>query len=221
MSPPGATDPSPRLLGLPVGLLLPGRRRLPALRGLPVGRWLPVVRRLFLLVALLALVSVARPAPAQASSGAVTLVPERTEVLEVLRLAVPAEGRACWRRAEAEAWEPWLAQRRGYRGRELYWDPERQEALLIIGWARRADWKRIPQTSLDAVQERFEQAARRCLGAQETPAADRVQPANPFPIVSSGELLHERLSGAGADAAAGTASPAETAAGVELEEPAP
>lgn len=143
-----------------------------------------------LLVLLLALL---QPTPAAASSGAVTLVPEGTEVLEMLRLAVPSEGRSCWRHAEAEAWEPWLAQRQGYRGRELYWDPQRQEALLIIGWARRADWKGIPQSSLDAVQRRFEAAARRCLAAQGTAAADRVPPANPFPVVSSGELLHERL----------------------------
>jgi uncharacterized protein (TIGR03792 family) len=148
-------------------------------------------RQLVLLLVLL--LTLLLPAPVGASSGAVNLVPESTEVLEVLRLRVPSDGRSCWRRAEAEAWEPWLAQRQGYRGRELYWDPQRQEALLIIGWGHRADWKEIPQASLDAVQEQFEAAARRCLAAQGSAAVDRVPPTNPFPIVSSGELLHELL----------------------------
>lgn len=157
-----------------------------------------------LVVLLVLLLTLLLPAPAEASSGAVNLVPESTEVLEVLRLRVPSEGRSCWRRAEAEAWEPWLAQRQGYRGRELYWDPQRQEALLIIGWAHRSDWKGIPQTSLDTVQKHFEAAARRCLGAQGTAAVDRVPPPNPFPIVSNGELLHELLiRGNAGDAALG------------------
>jgi uncharacterized protein (TIGR03792 family) len=147
--------------------------------------------RIVVVIALL--LSLGLPTPAAASSGAITLVPERTDVLEMLRLQVPREARACWRRAELDTWEPWLLEQRGYQGRELFWDPERQEALLLIGWGRRGDWIGIPQASVDAVQERFEQSARRCLSAQGLVVTDRVPPVNPYPILSSGELLHERL----------------------------
>lgn len=163
--------------------------------GVRSGVWaLPMA--LIRLVSLL-LLSLLVCAPVGASSGAVTLVPESTDVLEVLRLRVPSEGRSCWREAEAEAWEPWLGQQRGYRGRELFWDPQRQEALLIIGWAHREDWKRIPEATLDGVQGQFERAAHRCLAERGPSANDRLPLANPFPIVSSGELLHERLGGGG------------------------
>lgn len=114
----------------------------------------------------------------------------------MLRLSVPASARACWLQAEASSWGPWLAQQRGYRGRQLFWDRERQEGVLLIGWASRSDWKAIPAATLDQVQERFEAAARLCLAADDPgtggPASGE-RLANPFPIVSASELVPERL----------------------------
>ncbi|MCP9849719.1 TIGR03792 family protein [Cyanobium sp. Morenito 9A2] len=157
----------------------------------------------WLLAALIGLPwSLLSPQAASASPLDVSSVPplalqaDQAEVLETLRLRVPAAARVCWLQAEASSWEPWLAQQRGYRGRQLFWDPQRQEAMLLIGWARRHDWNAIPTASLDQVQERFEDAARRCLtpGNPSPPVrASGARPSNPFPIVSSGELLLEQL----------------------------
>jgi uncharacterized protein (TIGR03792 family) len=106
-------------------------------------------------------------------------------VVEVLRLKVPARQRGCWRQAEALSWEPFLRQQPGFRGRQLLWDPTLQEGVLLIGWASRADWDRIPAGELEAAQVRFEAEARRCLGLAEAST-------NPFPLLSSGTLLPER-----------------------------
>jgi len=100
-------------------------------------------------------------------------------VVEHLRLAVPAAARQAWLQAEQGSWEPWLQQQQGYLGRELLWDPERQEGVLLIRWASRAHWKAIAPEQVQAVQERFEQLARRATG--------QVQ-GNPFPLVFEGEL---------------------------------
>jgi len=106
-------------------------------------------------------------------------------VVEVLRLQVPASQRGCWHLAEARSWEPFLGQQVGYRGRQLLWDPTLEEGVLLIGWASRADWDRIPASELEAAQARFEAEACRCLGLTETSA-------NPFPLLSSSTLLPER-----------------------------
>ena len=131
-----------------------------------------------LLIALVLGLLLARPAPATA------LAIGQSDVVEVLRLRVPSDQRACWRQAEALSWEPLLRQQAGYRGRQLLWDPSHEEALLLIGWASRADWDAIPAGELESTQARFEAEARRCLGLAEGSA-------NPFPLLSSGALLPE------------------------------
>lgn len=131
-----------------------------------------------------------------AASGPRTLQIEQAEAIETLRLRVPAAARPCWLEAEAASWGPWLAEQGGYRGRQLFWDQEREEGVLLIGWARRSDWKAIPAAGLDRVQERFEAAARRCLTADSpvtTPPAGLERLGNPFPIVAAAELVPERL----------------------------
>jgi uncharacterized protein (TIGR03792 family) len=62
----------------------------------------------------------------------------------------------------------------------LLWDPATEEGTLLIRWASREQWKAIPAAELDAVQERFEQAARQATGRRQ---------GNPFPLVFEGELL--------------------------------
>ena len=54
-------------------------------------------------------------------------------VVEVLQMPVNAQQRQCWLEAEASQWEPWLEQQDGYRGRDLLWDPERQQAVVLVG----------------------------------------------------------------------------------------
>ena len=100
-------------------------------------------------------------------------------VVEHLRVKVPAEARQAWLEAERGSWAPWLKQQPGYLGRDLLWDPEREEGTLLIRWASRDQWKAIPLEEVEAVQERFEQLAREATGTQQ---------GNPFPLVFEGEL---------------------------------
>jgi uncharacterized protein (TIGR03792 family) len=100
-------------------------------------------------------------------------------VVEHLRVKVPAEGREAWLTAERGSWEPWLQKQPGYLGRDLLWDAEREEGTLLIRWASREQWKAIPLTEVEAVQERFEELARQATGSRH---------GNPFPLVFEGEL---------------------------------
>jgi uncharacterized protein (TIGR03792 family) len=100
-------------------------------------------------------------------------------VVEHLRVKVPAEARQAWLEAERGSWEPWLAQQEGYLGRDLLWDPEREEGTLLIRWASREQWKAIPLGEVESVQDRFEQLARQATGTRQ---------GNPFPLVFEGEL---------------------------------
>jgi uncharacterized protein (TIGR03792 family) len=103
-------------------------------------------------------------------------------VVEQLRLRVPAGLRQAWLAAERDSWEPWLARQEGFLGRELFWDPAREEATLLIRWASRGQWKAIPAREVEAVQERFERIARQLSGTSGTGQG------NPFPLVFQGEL---------------------------------
>lgn len=100
-------------------------------------------------------------------------------VVEHLRVKVPAEARSAWLEAEQGSWEPWLEQQAGYLGRDLLWDPEREEGTLLIRWASREQWKAIPAEEVEGVQERFEDLARQATGTRQ---------GNPFPLVFEGEL---------------------------------
>jgi uncharacterized protein (TIGR03792 family) len=100
-------------------------------------------------------------------------------VVEHLKVKVPAEARQAWLEAERGSWEPWLQRQPGYLGRQLLWDPSREEGTLLIRWASRQQWKAIPLAEVEAVQERFEQLARQATGLPQ---------GNPFPLVFEGEL---------------------------------
>ena len=111
---------------------------------------------------------------------------ERT-VVEHLRLKVPAAARRAWLQAEQETWEPWLERQDGFLGRQLFWDAEKEEGILLIHWRSRPQWLAIPESDIAAVQRRFEAAARRAL-ALDPGFADEAKAANPFPLVYAGEL---------------------------------
>jgi len=102
------------------------------------------------------------------------------EVVEHLRLKVPAAARQAWLEAEQGSWEPWLQRQAGFLGRQLLWDPEREEGTLLIHWASREQWQAIPPAEVERVQRRFEQLARRHTGRGL---------ANPFPLTHQGELV--------------------------------
>jgi uncharacterized protein (TIGR03792 family) len=103
-------------------------------------------------------------------------------VVEHLRLQVPADTKEIWMEAERLTWDPWLRQQKGFVGREVLWDNDRQEGVLLIHWANRHDWKSIPEATVTAVQASFETTAREMLSL---PASS----GNPFPLVFAGETL--------------------------------
>ncbi len=114
------------------------------------------------------------------ASSSFALVKQESTVIEHLRLNVPRKMKTAWLLAEKSSWEPWLKQKKGFLGRQLFWDPGSEEATLLISWASKKDWKKIPQSEINSVQEDFEKIAREELGESSV---------NPFPLVFEGELL--------------------------------
>lgn len=102
------------------------------------------------------------------------------EVVEHLRVKVPAGAREAWLAAEQRTWEPWLEAQPGFLGRDLLWDSAREEGILLIHWASREQWQAIPGEEVQRVQERFEACARRLLPGWAGEA-------NPFPMRFAGE----------------------------------
>ena len=52
-------------------------------------------------------------------------------VTEELRLKIPSEFKKIWLQAEKEIWEPWLSNQDGFLGRQIFWDKEKEEALIL------------------------------------------------------------------------------------------
>ena len=149
------------------------------MRGSPRPPWhqgRPVLPKV-LAFALVLLVMVT--APPSAAAALTPPDPAGTQVVELLRLGVPAVHYRAWLEAEKASWEPWLAEQPGFQGRQLLWDRQRQEGTLLIRWASRDQWKAIPEAEVGRVQERFEQRARQLTG-QAT--------GNPFPLLAEAEL---------------------------------
>jgi len=99
-------------------------------------------------------------------------------VIEELRLKVPADSKAAWLNAEKEIWEPWLSSQDGFMGRQLFWDKEKEEALILVTWKSKKLWKSIPMSEVNLVQEKFEDNIKNALNVKE----------NPFELIYEGEL---------------------------------
>ena len=69
-------------------------------------------------------------------------------VIEELRLKVPADAKVAWLNAEKEIWDPWVSSQDGFLGRELFWDKEKEEALILVNWKSKKLWKSIPISKL-------------------------------------------------------------------------
>ena len=103
-------------------------------------------------------------------------------VIEELRLKVPANLKGIWLNAEKEIWEPWLSSQEGFLGRQLFWDKEREEALILVNWKSKKLWKSIPVSEVNLVQEKFENNVKNALNTK----------ANPFELIYEGELDKQR-----------------------------
>ena len=99
-------------------------------------------------------------------------------VTEQLRLKVPADVKAAWLNAEKEIWEKWLSSQDGFLGRQLFWDKEKEEALILVNWKSKKLWKSISMTEVNKVQEKFEDNVKAALNLEE----------NPFELIYEGEL---------------------------------
>ena len=99
-------------------------------------------------------------------------------VIEELRLKVPATSKVTWLNAEKEIWDPWLSSQEGFLGRQLFWDKEKEEALILVNWESKKLWKSIPMFEVNEVQEKFEDYVKTALKVEE----------NPFELIYEGEL---------------------------------
>ena len=99
-------------------------------------------------------------------------------VVEELRLKVPADAKAAWLNAEKEIWDPWLSSQEGFLGRQLFWDKEKEEALILVTWESKKLWKSIPMSKVNVLQEKFEDNVKTALKVEE----------NPFQLIYEGEL---------------------------------
>ena len=98
-------------------------------------------------------------------------------VIEELRLKVPADVKSAWLNAEKEIWEPWLSSQEGFLGRELFWDKEKEEALILVSWKSKKLWKSITMSEVFEVQEKFEDNVKTALNVSK----------NPFELIYEGE----------------------------------
>ena len=99
-------------------------------------------------------------------------------VTEELRLKVPADMRDVWLNAEKNIWEPWLSSQDGFMGRQIFWDKEKEEALILVNWKNKKLWKNIPMSEVNKIQEKFENNVKTSLNVIE----------NPFELIYEGEL---------------------------------
>ncbi|EEE40678.1 TIGR03792 family protein [Prochlorococcus marinus] len=103
-------------------------------------------------------------------------------VIEELRLKVPGDVKEAWLNAEKEIWEPWLSSQDGFLGRQLFWDKEKEEALILVNWKNKKLWKSIPMSEVNVVQQKFEDNVKAALNVGE----------NPFKLIYEGELDKQR-----------------------------
>ena len=106
-----------------------------------------------------------------------------TTVVEELRLNVPLEYKNTWLKAEAEIWEPWLEQKKGYKGRQIFYDENKEEALVLVTWEDKKLWKSISTEDVKKVQTIFEENVKESLKLTK----------NPFELIYEGELFIENV----------------------------
>ena len=103
---------------------------------------------------------------------------QSTLVTEELRLKVPSQFKEVWLKAEKNVWDPWLSMQEGFLGRQIFWDKEKEVALILVNWKNKKLWKSIPMQEVNEIQYKFEENVQRYLNINE----------NPFKLIYEGEL---------------------------------
>ena len=102
-------------------------------------------------------------------------------VTEELRLVIPSKFKEVWLKAEKEVWEPWLSIQDGYLGRKIFWNKEKEEALILVNWKNKRLWKSISKQKVKKIQEKFEENVKTSLNLG----------VNPFKLIYEGELVEQ------------------------------
>ena len=102
-------------------------------------------------------------------------------VTEELRLKIPSQFRKIWLKAEKEIWEPWLSIQDGFLGRQIFWDKEKEEALILVDWENKKLWKSISMKEVNEIQEKFDKNVKNSLNTN----------VNPFKLIYEGELVKQ------------------------------
>lgn len=99
-------------------------------------------------------------------------------ITEELRLKVPSSYKEVWLEAEKNIWEPWLSGQKGFIDRKIFWDKNKEEALILVSWQNRELWKKISLEEVNEIQAKFEDNVKKSLNISE----------NPFNLIYEGEL---------------------------------
>ncbi len=103
-------------------------------------------------------------------------------IVEELRLSVPLKYKETWLKAEEEVWEPWLSKQDGFLGRQIFYNQETGEALLLVKWKNRNLWKNISNEEVNKMQKIYEENVTTSLGVET----------NPFKFIYEGELFEQK-----------------------------
>ena len=99
-------------------------------------------------------------------------------VIEELRIQVPSDLKQTWLKAEREVWDPWLSMQDGFLGRQIFWNKDKEEALILVNWKNKKLWKSISIEEVNKIQEKFEDNVKTSLDVD----------VNPFKLVYEGDL---------------------------------
>ena len=102
-------------------------------------------------------------------------------VIEELRLQVPSKFKEAWLKAEKQVWDPWLSIQEGFLGRQLFWDKDKEEALILVNWKNKKLWKSISMNEVNKIQQKFEENVKTSLNVK----------VNPFKLIYEGELVKQ------------------------------
>ena len=144
---------------------------------------LKLLKKAFRLISLAFIVLVASFQYNSSSVNAETMdIMKENPITEELRLRVPLEYKDNWIKAEKQVWEPWLTNKKGFLGREIFYNQDKEQALVLVKWASKKLWKSISNKEVSQIQSIFEENVKNDL------KLDR----NPFELIDEGELYIQR-----------------------------